>query len=81
MTSQTQPDQIQAAIQRGIAQTKAGNPALLARYQAKRRPDTLALLMGMHGLERLFSNSIPPVRLARRPVKSCKRSRATLAAR
>ncbi len=43
-----------------------GNPALLARYQAKRRPDTLAMLVGMHGLERLFSNSIPALRLARR---------------
>ncbi len=43
-----------------------GSPALLARYQARRRPDTLAMLLGMHALERLFGNSIPPVRLARR---------------
>ena len=46
--------------------TDLGAPALLARYQAKRRPDTLAMLLGMHALERLFSNSFPPVRLARR---------------
>jgi thiamine pyrophosphate-dependent acetolactate synthase large subunit-like protein len=31
----TQPDQIQAAIQRGIEQTKAGNPALLEFITAK----------------------------------------------
>jgi 2-octaprenyl-6-methoxyphenol hydroxylase len=43
-----------------------GAPALLARYQARRRPDTLAMLLGMHALERLFSNDIAPVRLARR---------------
>ncbi len=43
-----------------------GAPDLLARYQAARRPDTLAMLLGMHALERLFSNSIPPVRWARR---------------
>ncbi len=43
-----------------------GSPALLARYQAKRRPDTLAMLLGMHALERLFGNSFPPVRLVRR---------------
>lgn len=43
-----------------------GDPALLARYQARRRPDTLAMLVGMHALERLFSNDLAPVRLARR---------------
>ncbi len=44
----------------------AGSPDLLARYQAQRRPDTLAMLLGMHALERLFSNDIAPVRWARR---------------
>lgn len=43
-----------------------GSPALLARYQARRRPDTLMMLSGMHALERLFSNDIGPVRWARR---------------
>ena len=43
-----------------------GSPALLARYQARRRPDTLMMLAGMHALERLFSNDIAPIRWARR---------------
>ena len=43
-----------------------GAPAVLARYQARRRPDTLLMLSGMHALERLFGNDLMPVRLARR---------------
>ncbi len=43
-----------------------GGPALLARYQAARRPDSLVMLGATHVLERLFSSSLPPVRLARR---------------
>lgn len=43
-----------------------GAPGVLARYQARRRPDTLLMLGGMHALERLFGNDLPPVRLARR---------------
>jgi 2-octaprenyl-6-methoxyphenol hydroxylase len=43
-----------------------GAPAVLARYQARRRPDTLLMLSGMHALERLFGNDFAPVRLARR---------------
>ncbi len=43
-----------------------GSPGLLARYQAARRPDALLMLGATHALERLFGNSIPPVRLARR---------------
>ena len=39
---------------------------MLARYQARRRPDTLLMLSGMHALERLFGNDFAPVRLARR---------------
>jgi 2-octaprenyl-6-methoxyphenol hydroxylase len=43
-----------------------GAPEVLARYQARRRPDTLMMLAGMHALERLFGNDLAPVRLARR---------------
>ena len=43
-----------------------GAGAVLARYQARRRPDTLLMLSGMHVLERLFGNDFAPVRLARR---------------
>jgi len=43
-----------------------GAPEVLARYQARRRPDTLLMLSGMHALERLFGNDIAPVRWARR---------------
>jgi 2-octaprenyl-6-methoxyphenol hydroxylase len=43
-----------------------GAPAVLARYQARRRPDTLLMLTGMHALERLFGNDIAPLRIARR---------------
>jgi len=43
-----------------------GAPGVLARYQARRRPDTLLMLSGMHALERLFGNDVPVVRLARR---------------
>jgi 2-octaprenyl-6-methoxyphenol hydroxylase len=42
-----------------------GAPALLARYQAMRRPDSLLMLGATHALERLFGNDIGPVRLAR----------------
>ena len=42
-----------------------GAPALLARYQAARRPINLAMLMGMDTLDRLFSTNFPPIRLAR----------------
>lgn len=43
-----------------------GSPAVLERYQARRRPDTLFMLAGMHALERLFGNDWAPVRIARR---------------
>jgi 2-octaprenyl-6-methoxyphenol hydroxylase len=42
-----------------------GAPALLARYQAMRRPDSLLMLGATHALERLFGNDIGPLRLAR----------------
>ncbi|MFM7421203.1 MAG: FAD-dependent monooxygenase, partial [Alphaproteobacteria bacterium] len=43
-----------------------GSAALLARYQAKRRPDSLLMLGATHALERLFANDIAPIRIARR---------------
>jgi 2-octaprenyl-6-methoxyphenol hydroxylase len=43
-----------------------GGAALLARYQAKRRPDSLLMLGATHVLERLFANDIAPIRIARR---------------
>jgi 2-octaprenyl-6-methoxyphenol hydroxylase len=43
-----------------------GAPEVLRRYQARRRPDTLLMLSGMHALERLFGNDLAPVRWARR---------------
>jgi 2-octaprenyl-6-methoxyphenol hydroxylase len=43
-----------------------GGAALLARYQARRRPDSLLMLGATHALERLFANDIAPIRIARR---------------
>ena len=43
-----------------------GSPALLAAYQAARRPDSLVMLGATHALERLFGNDLPPIRIARR---------------
>lgn len=43
-----------------------GGAALLARYQAKRRPDALIMLGATHALERLFGNDFGPLRIARR---------------
>jgi 2-octaprenyl-6-methoxyphenol hydroxylase len=42
-----------------------GDDTLLARYQRWRRFDTLMLAVVTDGLNRLFSNSIAPIRLAR----------------
>ncbi len=42
-----------------------GSPALLARYQRARRADNLLMLAATDGLERLFSNDFPPLRLVR----------------
>lgn len=52
-----------AAVQAG---EDPGAPVLLARYQAARRPDNLAMLGATHLLERLFTARLPPLRLARR---------------
>lgn len=42
-----------------------GDAALLREYQRRRRPDSLLLAAVTDGLNRLFSNAIPPIRLAR----------------
>ena len=42
-----------------------GDPALLRRYQAQRRPDNLMMLAATDALDRLFSNDRPALRLAR----------------
>ena len=43
-----------------------GGAALLARYQAARRPAAMAMLGATHVLEKLFGNRFPPLRAARR---------------
>jgi 2-octaprenyl-6-methoxyphenol hydroxylase len=55
-------DLIIAALGRG---EDPGTPALLRRYQATRRPDNMLMLAATDGLDRLFSNDFPPLRLAR----------------
>lgn len=47
------------------AGTDPGAPDLLRRYQRARRPDNLAMLLGMDTLDRLFSTDFPPIRLVR----------------
>ena len=42
-----------------------GLPALLARYQARRRPDNMMMLAATDALDRLFSSDSPVLRLAR----------------
>ncbi|HEV2336325.1 MAG TPA: UbiH/UbiF/VisC/COQ6 family ubiquinone biosynthesis hydroxylase [Stellaceae bacterium] len=42
-----------------------GDNAVLARYERRRRFDALLLATVTDGLNRLFSNTIPPIRLAR----------------
>ncbi|MCB1532106.1 MAG: UbiH/UbiF/VisC/COQ6 family ubiquinone biosynthesis hydroxylase [Alphaproteobacteria bacterium] len=43
-----------------------GSQELLETYQRRRRPDNMAMVAVTDGLNRLFSNNIPPVRLMRR---------------
>ena len=43
-----------------------GSAAVLARYQARARPDAMLMLGATHALEKLFGNDFGPVRLARR---------------
>ena len=42
-----------------------GGADVLERYQRWRRFDSVAMVMATDGLNRLFSNDLPPVRLAR----------------
>jgi len=42
-----------------------GDPRVLARYQRWRRPDNLMLVAATDSLDRLFSNDIGPIRVAR----------------
>lgn len=42
-----------------------GSPEVLRRYEKWRRPDVLAMVAATDGLNRLFSNDLAPVRLAR----------------
>jgi 2-octaprenyl-6-methoxyphenol hydroxylase len=48
-----------------IATDDPGSPALLAAYQAARRPANLLMLAATDTLDRLFSTNNPPLRLAR----------------
>ena len=48
-----------------IAASDAGDPALLRRYQAQRRPDNLMMLAATDALDRLFSTNNPVLRAAR----------------
>ena len=43
-----------------------GSLAVLERYQRWRLPDTTVISLATHGINRLFSNDLAPVRLARR---------------
>ncbi len=43
-----------------------GAVKILERYQRKRRPDNMAMVAMTDGLNRLFSNNIPPVRFIRK---------------
>lgn len=43
-----------------------GAATLLQTYQRRRRPDNMAMVAVTDGLVRLFSNNLPPVRLARK---------------
>ncbi|MCA3624856.1 MAG: FAD-dependent monooxygenase [Methylobacterium sp.] len=42
-----------------------GDPALLERYQARRRPAAAAMAAATEGLNRLFSNAVGPLRVLR----------------
>jgi len=42
-----------------------GDPAMLRRYEAWRRIDNLTLAAVTDGLNRLFANAVPPLRLVR----------------
>ncbi len=52
-------------IEAHAAGADVGEAALLRRYQAARRPDNMLMLAATDGLDRLFSNDNPLLRLAR----------------
>jgi 2-octaprenyl-6-methoxyphenol hydroxylase len=43
-----------------------GDAAVLARYQARARPDAMLMLGATHALEKLFGTDLAPIRIARR---------------
>jgi 2-octaprenyl-6-methoxyphenol hydroxylase len=55
----------QALVDRLIAAPDPGAPAVLAAYQAARRPANMAMLLATDALDRLFSTDNPALRLAR----------------
>ncbi|WP_372624378.1 FAD-dependent monooxygenase [Falsiroseomonas sp.] len=56
----------ECVIEAEAAGEDPGAPAVLARYQARARPDAMLMLGATHALERLFGTDFAPVRLARR---------------
>jgi 2-octaprenyl-6-methoxyphenol hydroxylase len=54
-----------ALLEARAAGRDLGSPAVLGRYQRWRRFDNTLMLAMTDGLNRLFSNNIPPLRLAR----------------
>jgi 2-octaprenyl-6-methoxyphenol hydroxylase len=56
----------EAVIEAAAANQDPGGAAVLARYQARARPDAVLMLGATHALEKLFGNDVGPVRLARR---------------
>jgi 2-octaprenyl-6-methoxyphenol hydroxylase len=53
-------------VDRRRAGLDLGDPGLLARYERARLADNLAFSAATDILDRLFSNDIPPIRVARR---------------
>ncbi|WP_270936146.1 FAD-dependent monooxygenase [Falsiroseomonas oryzae] len=56
----------EAVIAAANAGEDPGGAPVLARYQARARPDAMLMLGATHVLEKLFGNDVGPVRLARR---------------
>jgi 2-octaprenyl-6-methoxyphenol hydroxylase len=56
----------EAVIEAASAGEDPGGAPVLARYQARARPDAMLMLGATHALERLFGNDFAPVRIARR---------------
>lgn len=56
---------IEVVIEAARLGVDIGSPVVLERYQTWRRADNLILATGMDALNRLFSNDIAPIRVAR----------------